>query len=70
MRFKKFENTDIDGNLNLKVSMPNTDRLIFSCPETQNNFRANKTTSRSKINKGSSYLKFHNICYKMQKMLY
>ena len=35
--------------------MPNTDRLIASCPETQNNFRTNKTTSRNKINCGNSY---------------
>ena len=35
--------------------MPNTDRPIVSCPETQNNFRANKTTSRNKINSGNSY---------------
>ena len=40
---------------NLKVSMPNTDRPIVFCPETQNHFRANKTTSRNKINSGNSY---------------
>ena len=35
--------------------MPNTDRPIVSCPETQNHLRANKTTSRNKINSGNSY---------------
>ena len=45
----------VKGNLNLKVSMPNTDRPIFSFPGTQNDFRANKTTSRNKINSSNSY---------------
>ena len=45
----------VNSNLNLKVSMPNTDRPIVSCPETQNHLRANKTTSRNKINSGNSY---------------
>ena len=45
----------VNGNLNLKVSMPSTDRPIFSFPETQNDFRANKTTSRNKINSSNSY---------------
>ena len=35
--------------------MPNTDRPIVSCPETQKHLRANKTTSRNKINSGNSY---------------
>ena len=35
--------------------MPNTDRSIVSCPETQNHLRANKTTSRNKIISGNSY---------------
>ena len=35
--------------------MPKTDRPIASCPETQNHLRANKTTSRNKINSGNSY---------------
>ena len=35
--------------------MPNTDRPIVSCPETQNHLTANKTTSRNKINSGNSY---------------
>ena len=35
--------------------MPNTDRPIVSCPETQNDLRANKTISRNKINSGNSY---------------
>ena len=35
--------------------MPNTDRPIVSRPETQNHLRANKTTSRNKINSGNSY---------------
>ena len=28
---------------------------MFSCPETQNDLRANKTTSRKKINSSNSY---------------
>ena len=43
----------INGNLNLKVSMPNTDRPIVSYPETQNDLKANKTTSRNKTNSGN-----------------
>ena len=35
--------------------MTNTDRPIVSCPETQRNLRANKTTSCNKINSGNSY---------------
>ena len=35
--------------------MPNTDRPIFSCPETQNHLRANKMASRNRINSGNSY---------------
>ena len=35
--------------------MPNTDRPIVSCPETQKHLTANKTTSRNKINSGNSY---------------
>ena len=35
--------------------MPNTDRLIVSCPEIQNSFRANKTTFRNKIHSSNSY---------------
>ena len=35
--------------------MSNTDRPIASCRETQNHLRANKTTSRNKINSGNSY---------------
>ena len=35
--------------------MQNTDRPIVSCPETQDNFKANKTTSRNKINSGKLY---------------
>ena len=33
----------------------NNDRPIASCPETQNNLRANKTTSRKKLSRGNSY---------------
>ena len=40
--------------------MPNTDRPIVSCPETQNNLRANKTTSRNKINSGNSVTQVTN----------
>ena len=35
--------------------MANTDRPIIFCPETQSDVRANKRTSRSKINSGNSY---------------
>ena len=35
--------------------MPDTDRPIVFCPETQNHLRANKTTSRNKISSGNSY---------------
>ena len=52
---KSVKTKKLNGNLNLKVSMPNTDRPIVSCPEIQNNFRANKTASRNKINSGNSY---------------
>ena len=45
----------VNSNLNLKVSMPNTDKPIGSCPETQNHLSVNKTTSRNKINSGNSY---------------
>ena len=48
----------VNSNLNLKVSMPNTDGPIVSCPETQNHLRANKTTSHNKINSGNSYPQF------------
>ena len=52
---KSVKTKKVDGNLNLQVSMPNTDRPIVSCPETQNDLRANKTTSRNKFNSGNSY---------------
>ena len=52
---KSVKTKKVNSNLNLKVSMPNTDRPIVSCPETQNHLRANKTTSRNKINSGNSY---------------
>ena len=52
--------------------MPNTDRYTVSCPETQHHLRANKTTSRNKINSGNSYpqvqqhrLKKSKKCYTM-----
>ena len=52
---KSVKTKKVNGNLNLKVSMPNTDRSIVSCPKTQNHLRVNKTTSRNKINSGNSY---------------
>ena len=52
---KTVKKKKVNGNLNLKVSMPKTDRPIVSCPETQNDLRANKTTSRNEINSGNSY---------------
>ena len=45
----------VNGSLNLKVSIPNTDRPVAFCTETQNDLRENKTTSRNKINSGNSY---------------
>ena len=38
-----------------QMVVPNADRPIVSCPETQNDLGANKTTSRNKINNASSY---------------
>ena len=35
--------------------MPNTDEPILSCPEAQSHLKANKTTSRNKINNGNSH---------------
>ena len=52
---KNVKTKKVNSNLNLKVSMPNTDRPIVSCPETQNHLRANKITSHNKINSGNSY---------------
>ena len=51
---KTVKTKKVNSNLNLKVSMPNTDRPIVYCRETQNHFRANKTTCRYKINSGNS----------------
>ena len=52
----------VNGNLKLNVSTADTDRPIFSCPETpkqfpetQNSLRVNKTTSRNKFDSGKSY---------------
>ena len=45
----------VKNNLNLKLSLPNTDRPIVSCPQTQNHLRADKATSHKKNNSGSSY---------------
>ena len=45
----------VNDNLNLKFSVHNTDRPIASCPKTQNDLRANKTTSHNKMNSGNSY---------------
>ena len=60
---KSVKTKKANGNLNLKVSMPNTDRPIVSYPETQNDLRANKTTSRNKINSHNSYsqVQEHNL---------
>ena len=52
---KSVKTKKVNSNLNLKVSMPNTERPIVSCSEIQNHLRANKTTSRNKINSGNSY---------------
>ena len=50
--------------------MPNTERPIVSCSEIQNHLRANKTTSRNKINSGNSYPQVQQHRLKNQKMLY
>ena len=52
-----------NSNLNLKVSMPNTDRPIVSCPETQNHLRA----FCNKINSGNSYPQVQQHRLKTQK---
>ena len=52
---KSVKTKKVNSNLNLKVSMPNTERPIVFCSEIQNYLRANKTTSRNKINSGNSY---------------
>ena len=61
----------VNGNLNLKVFMTNTDRPTVSCPETQSNLRANKTTSCNKINSGNSYPqnREHRLQYPKNAML-
>ena len=48
-----------NGNLNLKVSIPNTGRPTVFCPETRNNLRANRTTSRNNIYSINSYPQVH-----------
>ena len=53
---KSVKTKKVNDNLNLKVSMPDTDRPIVPFPETQNDLRANKTTFRNKINSDNSYL--------------
>ena len=52
---KSVKTKKVNSNLNLKASMPNTDRPIVSCLDTQNHLRSNKTTSRNKISSGNSY---------------
>ena len=47
---KSVKTKKVNGKLNLKVSTPNIDRPIVSCPETQNDLRANKTISCNKSN--------------------
>ena len=60
----------VNSNLNLKVFMPNTDRPIVFCPETQNHLRANKTTSCNKINSGNSHPQVQQRRLKNQKKCY
>ena len=60
----------VNSNLNLKFFMPNTDRPIVFCPETQNHLRANKTTSCNKINSGNSYPQVQQRRLKNQKKCY
>ena len=67
---KSVKTKEVNGNLNLKVSMANTDRPIISCPETQSDIRANKTTSAAKLTVAIQIHKFKNIGYRTQKMLY
>ena len=49
---KSVKTKKVNVKLNLKVSTPNTDRLIVSCPETQNDLRTKKAIS---CNKSNSY---------------
>ena len=67
---KSVKKKKVNSNLNLKVSMPNTERPIVFCSEIQNYLRANKTTSRNKINSGNSYPQGQQHRLKTQKMLY
>ena len=60
----------VNGTLNLKVFMGNSDKPIVCCPETQNNLRVNKTTSRKKLTVEIHVHKFKKIGDKTQKMLY
>ena len=53
--WKSVKLKNVIDNLNLNTSNANTDRPIVFWPETKNDFRANKTTFRSKINSSNSY---------------
>ena len=57
-------------NLNLTVSIANTDRSIGSCLKTQCNLRVDETTSCTKITTSNSYPQVQNTDYKTQKILY
>ena len=51
----------VNGNLNLKVPIANTDRSIVSFPETRCNLRVDETISHSKITTSNSYPQVQNI---------
>ena len=50
--------------------MPNTDRRIPSCPETQTNSEQIKQLLATKLTAAIHIHKFNNIGYKTQKMLH
>ena len=67
---KSVKTKKVNDNLNLKVSMPNTDRPIVSSPETQNHLWKSKRTSHNKINSGNSYPQVQQHRLKNPKMWY
>ena len=67
---KSVKKKKVNGNLNLKVSITDTDRSIACCLETQCNLRIDETTSRTKITTSNSYPQVQNIDNKTHKILY
>ena len=52
---KTVKTKKVNDNFNLNISTVNIDRPTVCCPETENDLRANKTTSRNKTNSGNLY---------------